>query len=131
MKIIEDIKKLNLPTGKYSVVGGSAMAGRGIRETGDIDLILTEDLYEELKKGGWAEKEKRPGYFHIYKDEAEATKNFNHIEGLNLKVEDVIKNSEIIDGVPFMSLDDLVKLKQTMGREKDLRDIELIKDYLS
>jgi hypothetical protein len=102
--ILNDIKKLDLPFGKYSVVGGSALAGRGIRESNDIDLIFTEDLYESLKNNGWEEREKKPGFFHIYKNNAEAAKNFSHIKGLNLKVEDVINNSDIIDGIPFMSL---------------------------
>jgi hypothetical protein len=128
-KFINEVKKFNLPVGKYTVVGGGALAARGLRETQDVDLMLTEELYEQLKNEGWEEREKRPGYFHIYKDNAEAAKNFLHIEGCKLDSEEVIRNSEIIDGVPVMNLDDLVELKQTMGREKDLKDIEIIKNY--
>jgi hypothetical protein len=31
----------------------------------------------------------------------------------------------IIDGIPFMNLDELIKFKLSQGREKDMRDIEL------
>ncbi|MFA6446554.1 MAG: hypothetical protein WCW14_04900 [Candidatus Paceibacterota bacterium] len=130
LNIINEIRKLNLPIGKYSVVGGGALASRGIRESDDVDLIVTEDLYKQLKNDGWEEKEKHPNHFHIYKDNAEAAKNFLHVEGCQLTTDGVIKNSDIIDGVPFMSLNDLIELKQTMGREKDLKDIELINNYL-
>ena len=127
---INEVKKFKLPISKYTVVGGGALTARGLRETSDIDLILTEDLYEQLKGEGWEEKEKRPGHFHICKDNAEAAKNFLHIDGCKLNSEDIIKNSDMIEGIPVMTLDDLIELKQTMGREKDLKDIQLIKEHL-
>lgn len=128
--IIKEVKELQLPLGKYSVVGSGALSVRNIRQHSDIDLIVTEEIYEKLKKGGWEEREKKNGFFHIYKDNAEAAKNFLHIEGCDLNTTDVIKNSDIINGVPFMSLAHLIKLKQTMGRDKDLDDINDIKKYL-
>ncbi len=127
--IISDVKKLNLPIGEYLVVGGSALAARNIRQYDDIDLIVTNKLYEKLKKDGWEEKEKVINHFHLYKYNAEVAKNFSHIEGCKLITENVIKNADIIEGVPFMSLDDLIELKQAMGRDKDIKDIELIHEY--
>ena len=79
---------------------------------------------------GWEERKKKAHFYHIYFDNAEAARDFSHIEGCNLNTLDVIRNSEIIDGVPFMSLNDLMELKRAMGREKDLKDIELIIEYL-
>ena len=129
--IISDVKNLKLPLGKYSVVGGSALAGRGIREYNDIDLIFTEDLYDRLRNGEWEEKEKHNNFYHIYKGNAEAAKDFSHIRGCKLTTEGVIKNSDIIDGVPFMGLNDLIDLKKTMAREKDFKDIDSINKYLA
>jgi hypothetical protein len=130
INIISNVKKFHLPIGKYAVVGGGALAARGIRGYNDVDLIVTEDLYEQLKNDGWEEKEKHANYFHLYRDDAEVAKNFIHIDGCPLNPVDVIKNSDIIEDIPFMSLDDLLKLKQALGREKDLKDIELIMKYL-
>jgi hypothetical protein len=42
----------------------------------------------------------------------------------------MIRNAVVIDGVPFMGLESLIDLKRSMGREKDLTDVELIQDYL-
>ncbi|MES2408718.1 MAG: hypothetical protein V4509_00275 [Patescibacteria group bacterium] len=128
--IISEVKKLQLPLEKYSVVGGGALAARDIRKFGDIDLIVTDDLYQKMKNDGWEEREKRYPYFHLYKGNAEVAKNFSHIDGCMLDHERVIENSDIIEGIPFMSLPDLIKLKQAMGREKDLKDIELILNYM-
>jgi hypothetical protein len=129
--IIANVKKFGFPLGRYSVVGGGALAARGIRTYDDVDLIVTEDLYEQLKKSDWEEKEKHPGCFHLYKDNAEVTKNFLNIKGCKLNPADVIKNSEIIDGIPFMSLNDLIELKKAIGREKDIKDIELILKFMN
>jgi hypothetical protein len=129
--IAEEVKRLNLPSGEYSVVGSGALSIRGIRNHDDIDLIVTENLYEEMKTKGWEEKEKSDGLLHIYKNNTEVAKNFLHIDGFRLSTEEVIKNSDIIDDVSFMSLEDLITLKTAMGREKDLRDIALIKEYLN
>lgn len=130
-KITEKTKKLNLPSGKYVIVGGGALAAREIRHTEDIDLMVAEDLYEQLKKEGWEEREKKPGHFHLYKDTAEVAKNFDHIEGCVLNPAEVIARANMIDDVPVMALEDLVSLKRTMARDKDFRDIDLINKYLS
>jgi hypothetical protein len=129
--LINEVKKIDLPLGKYTVVGGGVLAVRGIRDTQDIDLIVTEDFYEKLKNNGWVEKEKGLNNFHLYKDDFEVAKDFSHIDGCKLDSKDVIKNSDIIEDVPFMSLKDLLELKKALGREKDIKDIELINKYLS
>lgn len=42
----------------------------------------------------------------------------------------LIKNAEIINGIPFLPLSELIKFKKALGREKDFKDIELIEQYL-
>ena len=34
-----------------------------------------------------------------------------------------------LDGITFMGLQDLIRCKQTIGRQKDLEDIQLIKIF--
>ncbi len=51
-------------------------------------------------------------------------------DGKDYDVVEMIGNAVVIDGVPFMGLESLIDLKRSMGREKDLTDIELIQDYL-
>lgn len=42
---------------------------------------------------------------------------------------DLIDTAEVIDGVPFTNLDEVILWKTAMGREKDLNDLELIANY--
>jgi hypothetical protein len=53
MNLFDEIKKLNFPNDKYVVVGGAAMAARGIKETGDIDIVVMPDLFDRCKLEGW------------------------------------------------------------------------------
>ena len=36
----------------------------------------------------------------------------------------------LIDGIPVVSLEDVVRVKRALGREKDFRDIERIRAFL-
>lgn len=127
--IIEEVKALNLPEGEYVVVGSGALSVRGIREHDDIDLQVSDELYEKLKADGWEEREKTEGHFHLYKGNVEVARNFLHIEKCDLDPRQVIDEADVIEGIPFMRLEHLVQLKKVMSREKDLKDIELIKNW--
>ena len=50
MNIFENVKKLNLPLGKYLVLGGGVLAAHGLRNYHDIDILTTESIFEELSK---------------------------------------------------------------------------------
>jgi len=41
-----------------------------------------------------------------------------------------IKNAEIIDGLPFDSMESVLYYKRRGAREKDLKDIALIEDWM-
>jgi len=40
------------------------------------------------------------------------------------------RDAEVIDGLSFVLLEEVLKWKKLNGREKDLRDVELIMEYL-
>ena len=42
----------------------------------------------------------------------------------------LLDSIEYIDGIPTISLSDLIMMKQSLGREKDLADIEAIKEFI-
>ncbi|MDB5260654.1 MAG: hypothetical protein JWN37_885 [Candidatus Nomurabacteria bacterium] len=127
------IKSLNFPPDKYVVIGGAAMAGRKIKETTDIDILVSQDLLEELKK-------KPEWHYHprIIPTEPSGLVNnegtvelYPTIGGTNKGFEEVRKDSEMIQGIPFATLSHVVEIKKIYSRNKDLKDIEIIKKYLS
>jgi len=104
------------------------MAIHGIRESQDIDLIVTSNLYEKLLLTGWLE-EGSGSNIHCCKGNFEA---FNHWDFKNYypNPKRLIKDAEIIDGVAVVQLSEVIKWKEAFGRDKDLADVKLIKSYL-
>lgn len=126
MKILQKIKELNLPNDQYVIIGSGTMNVLGIREAQDIDISVTKELFNELKeRGEWEEYEKYEKPF-LKKDIFDVNKQlfFDTVEEVN-------RSALFIEDIPFMNLDELIKFKTAMGREKDFKDIELIKEYLN
>jgi len=128
MNIIQKIKELNLPNDQYVVIGSGTMSVLGIREANDIDMSVTEELFRKLKETGeWEELEKYGRPF-LKKDVFDINKHLGW-EKYSTTIQEANKSALFIEGIPFMNLDELIKFKYAMGREKDLKDIELIKEY--
>lgn len=131
MNIITKIKELNFPIGEYVVVGSGILDALNIREANDIDIAVTNDLHQKLKETGeWKEYE-RYDLIRVFlkKDVYEIIPQLNW-DKYETTTEEAISSAKIIEGIPFMNLEELIKFKTALGREKDLKDIELIKKYL-
>lgn len=127
--IIEKIKVLNLPPDQYVVIGSGTMAALGIREASDIDMSVLPELHKKLRESGEWEEDVRYGKVFLKKDDFEINPGLSW-EGYNTSTAEAIKSALIIDGVPFLNLDELKKFKRALGRDKDFADIRLIDDYL-
>ncbi len=128
MNIIQKVKELDLPDGSFVVVGSGTMAAFGIREPNDLDLVVSPEVYEKLKQEGWEQKF-RYGTSFLGKNVYEIWLMWDS-ENNEPNLKDLLKNAHIIDGVPFVNIRRLMEWKKRKGRDKDLTDVELIKDYL-
>ena len=127
-EIITKVKTLNLPKGSYIVFGSCPMAVLGIREANDIDLLVSQEIYEKLKKDGWEEIDKGPNDKPLIRDVFEAHNNWN-FSSYNPTLEDLLTSAIEVDGVTFASLEDVRKWKVASGRPKDVNDIKMIDNY--
>ena len=124
----EKVRKLGLPIGEYAIIGSGPLGIRNIRDIADIDMVVSSELQRVLaEKYGVTDngKEKKivfPG------GEIEAFWE-DSFELPLVPIADTIREAEIIEGLPFQSLDQLIHFKQKIGREKDLNDIRLIKEW--
>ena len=126
-KLLNKFKKLNLPDGDYVIYGSGPLGIRGIRKIHDLDVVVKDSLYLKLikkyKKFERKDKEKRfikLGKIEIIPASSSLIKN----------IEEIIKRADIINGLRFVKLEDLIRWKKKMGRPKDFKDIKLIKNYL-
>jgi len=123
MNFKEKLATLQLPESSYIVVGSGILSALGIRESGDIDLVVSEEVFRSFGEQGWEQ-----GFWGddpVFRKDIFDACNVWYGE----TVEDLLAKAQIVDGVPYLSLDDVYEWKKQKGREKDLRDLALIDEY--
>lgn len=130
MKIVAEIKALSLPDREYVVFGCALFDIYGIRETDDIDLFVTPLLFRQLKGKGWELIPRDRGGDYLVYDNMEAFDSWN-FGAYTPTVAELRKSAEVIDGIPFANLEEVMKWKREFGRDKDIKDVALIEEYLS
>lgn len=133
--LFQKVKELNLPVGKYAIFGSGPMGIRGLKGCHDADLIVTEDIWEEYKK----KDEWKLNKMH-HNNQSEYLRFGDEQNGQielwkdwfpgEWDIKKLIKEAEIINGLPFVKLDYVIKWKKLNGREKDLKDTEIIERFL-
>lgn len=48
-ELFDEFRALGLPPGEYAIVSGGVLAIRGIRETNDIDAVVSKKMWNKLK----------------------------------------------------------------------------------
>ena len=124
MNYLDELKKLNLPLGEYAVFGSGVLAIRGLRENRDLDIIVSDKLWNELiRKHSVSQRGAiEIGNIEIWNEKG--VKPLCDITGF-------IVRADIIGGIPYVCLEDLRDWKIKKGREKDLEDVRLIDDFLN
>ncbi len=119
-EFIRRLEDSALDKSQYVVTAGGSLLLHGIRtETRDIDLSCTKALADELVAKGFSVTQR------YGKRRIELAEDFEVYE------EPSLPDFVLIDGIPAMTLDEVIAMKKRMAREKDLRDLELIEKYLN
>lgn len=133
MTIFQKVRELGFPDGEYIVVGSGILAAKGIRETNDLDIVVTSELFEKCKSEGWEvlpwTKQSIPGKDWLKKGNAEVYVQLSRKTG-GISARELLENVEVIEGIPFITLESLIDFKQEYGRPKDFEDIRIIEEYL-
>jgi hypothetical protein len=128
---LKAVRQLDLRAQDYIVVGSGVLSALGLRAAGDVDLVVSQAVYEEFEAaGGWRRKYYPDGTHGLIKGIYEVGLNWDSLSG-EPNLQDLKRQEITIDGVPFADLTRLRAWKQGMGRPKDLADILLIDRYLS
>lgn len=131
--IFREVKKLNFPPGHFVVVGSAIMAVKGIRPAYDLDIVVTQELFDTCKSEGWELKPwtrtGKVGKEWLKKGTTDLLLELGFGDEA-LTAKDLMKEGEFIDGFWFLSLDQLIKFKKDYGRPKDFDDIALMEKFL-
>ena len=118
--IKESVSALQLKSGDYCVITGTALVMHGIKEeTKDIDISCTREAFQTLAAHGYPIKQGAFARKVIYSDDVEIFEDWH--------AGDII----MIDGLPVASLESVIFMKKQLGREKDLMDIAKIEAHLA
>ena len=128
----DKVKALNLPLDQIIVIGSGILDQLGIRPASDIDLAASPDLMKKLSEesGDWIKKFDDNQRFYFVKDDGSAEVwdgwEFN---GQVVSYGELLSQLVEYDDVRFVDLKFLRKWKSWRGREKDVRDVELIDEW--
>ena len=125
-KILLLLDKLNLPKDKYALGTSGSLVLFGVKdEANDLDIDCDSVLYDSFLEKGYKERIYYPKEGHTA-----------HIIDLSEEIQ-LIRKAELnrldiveIDGVSVYTVEAVRRFKEFLGREKDLRVIELIDKYL-
>ena len=107
------------------VSAGGAMLLHGLREeTEDIDISMTKEVYWAIRNTG-----KYP-LKHFSLPGLPEIEVIQYKDDIDLHKEDRDVSLEVIDGVACYTLEQLLKQKQMLNREKDQADIIALKDAI-
>lgn len=116
------------------VIGSGIMAALGIRDSKDVDLVVSQDAMTRLKGDSrLAPGERDPSI--LDNDLLEIGASWKVLGG-EWDLETLLPETVVLDGVRYLTLAFLLKVKQdwasrTEPRKKDVEDVRLIQAYLS
>lgn len=115
------------------IVGSGIMSVKGIRDAYDLDIVVSKELFDKCKSDGWKlmpwTRIGRPGKEWLKGDIADLMIGVQS-GNKDYDLEDLKKEGELIEGIWFLSLKQLIQFKKNYGRPKDFDDIKLMEGYL-
>ena len=135
MEIKNNLIALGLNTDNAIVIGSGILNALNLRESKDIDVVVTEEKYWELAGNNRFRKLQNHGS-EILDDGLFEIRTSWTVIGKAWGFEDLLYYSTIIDNVRYNAVEFLLDVKRRwimegIGREKDYNDVKLMEHYLS
>ena len=113
------------------VCGSAILQILGIRPAQDIDLLVSPELFIELKeKRGWKTHPNYQTTIDSPNHDAGAKQTMDFMKQ-NYTLADILPTAYWYEDIPFMNLEMLIDAKTQLNREKDILDLNLIQKYLA
>lgn len=97
--------------------------------TGREIMVVSSSVLEDLKKRGWTQITKGEDDKLYTHDIFEADDKWG-FGAYPRTLEQLLATADVVDGIPFASLQEVRAWKAASGRPKDLKDIELIDNHI-
>ncbi len=126
--LVKKLLSLGLPPDDFVVFGSGPLMARGLRESHDLDVLARGAAWEKARAAGEPRLSKQGDPAAVFfGGEIEVFGSWG--PGV-WDVDGLIDGADVIDGIRFATLENVLKWKRLLGRPKDLADIALIEAYL-
>lgn len=134
MNIKDKLIEIDLNSDNSIVIGSGILNALNLRESKDIDVVVTEEKYKELSSDSRFKKEENHGKEVLADGLFEIGTSWT-VVGKTWRFKDLLDYSIVIEGVRYNSLQFLLEAKKgwlAAGdiRQKDIDDVKLIEDYM-
>ena len=122
--LLKLLEELNFPKDQFYILSNGCLVFYNLRDmANDLDLCITENLFEQIKNKYDlnAEKKNKFGFYKLSDD----------IEVVVDSDEDFIDQFDLKDGYQVQKLSIIRDFKVKRGLPKDLVDVKKIDDYLN
>lgn len=131
----DELTKLSLSSENSVIIGSGILDALGIRKSDDVDVVVDSGDYERLSEDSRFTPGENHGRPVLLDDTFEICKSWG-VLGKEYKLQDFIPETVVIDGVRYISLDFLLRVKKSWlqdddVRQKDIDDVKLIEEYLA
>jgi hypothetical protein len=130
--LMQKLLSLGLPPEDYAVFGSAPMALRGLKTlNNDIDVIARGAAWEKAKQYCFPEESpmRFGNFLKLFDGKIEIYHSWFPKDAWN--VDELIDGAEVVDGVRYVKLEEVLKYKKARFAEKDRKDIEAIENYLA
>ena len=109
----------------YVVVGGAVLGLLHLRDTHNVDLVVSRDVYYHFaRKRHWREVVLTGGKRILVHEQYTLMKSW-----MGSSLASLQRDSRKIEGLPAVSLERLIEAKRTLARRTDLADIQLLLNH--
>ncbi len=134
MDIKNKLNELDLTTDNSIVISSGILNALNLRESKDIDMVVTEQKYKKLTNKNHFKRKQKHGHELLIGDLFEIGTSWI-VMGKSWTFEDLLGYSTVIDGVRYNSVEFLLSVKRSWITEgnnakKHLDDVKLIENYL-
>ena len=123
----EEIRALDLPGDDYAIFGSGLLAVRGLMELkNDVDIVARGEAWAKAESlGAVAVADHSDPVVWLCGGRIEIFAGW-----MGTDINGIIDRAELIEGLPFASLEDVLAFKRELRRPKDLEHIRLIEEHL-
>jgi len=127
------LTKYNLPPGQFAITGSGPLGIRNLKKIGDIDIVVSPELCDILIEKYGVTDDGKVKKIIFPEDNIEAfweSSFYTQPKDPDAPTTaDIITEAEIIEGLPFATLEVVLYFKNKMKRDKDLEDIRLVEEW--